>query len=164
MAQTNRVSDSFTRPADTTAYAADDLVANSTTAASVVALQFGVNRLAVRRVWIYKSTNTTANGSFRAHFYTADPVQTAPTNGDNGALTINPENNYEYVGSADVTINATDVLAVNAHSAGVGTPNTGNEIVSDTGALYVLIEALAAYAPGSAEVFTVVLDCVPVTP
>ena len=51
--------DSFTRPANTTQYAANDLVANSTTAGSVVPLSFPTNQIRlqgiIRRVRLYKS-------------------------------------------------------------------------------------------------------------
>lgn len=146
---------SFTRPSDTTPYASGDLVANSTTAASVAAMSFGPYRadkgvVRIRRVRLKKSGTTATNGSFRVHFYTSDPCATAPTNGDNGAwATVNAG----YLGSLDVTVGAfTDACL------GVGSAAVNAEIVfgisgADT-TVYSLIEARAAYTPASAEVFT----------
>jgi hypothetical protein len=69
------ISASFTRPADTTAYASGDLVANSTTAGSVAPLTFsnvvrvnGAGGL-VRRAKLRKTGTSTTNASFRIHFY-----------------------------------------------------------------------------------------------
>lgn len=155
----------FTRPADTTAYASGDLVANSTTAGSVVALSWVVgyssqapNRRAgmIRRVRFYSSDNDTTNASFRIHFYTANPVSTAPTNGDNGALAVQVSN-ASYLGAVDVTWDRT----INTADAfGVGVPNSGAEMNFNLGpdgtTIYALIEARAAYTPASGEVLTVV--------
>ena len=74
---------SFTRPGDTTAYASGDLVANSTTAGSVVTPVVPVSRsrrvpsaeqLRVDRIKLLKSTVTTTNASFRVHLYKAAPT------------------------------------------------------------------------------------------
>lgn len=153
----------FTRPADTTAYASGDLVANSTTAASVTPLSWvigSVNRakgnIMVRKVRIKKSGTTVTNASFRVHLYETSPTV---TNGDNGAWLSIMAN---YMGSFDVTV---DKVFSDA-SQGVGTPSTGSEVVltSLTGnadkTIYGLVEARAAYTPASEEVFTIVLEMV----
>lgn len=146
---------SFTRPADTTAYALGDLVANSTTAGSVAPLTFSpvVSNGAgmIRRVRLNKSTNTTTNATFRIHFYTQSPTV---SNGDNGAW-LTPVAGY--IGSVDVTISK----AFSDPSAqDVGVPTNGNELnfalTGTNTTIYALIEARAAYTPGSAEVFTVI--------
>jgi hypothetical protein len=81
---------SFTRPANTTAYADGDLVANSATAASVVPLTFTTSRVVgqgtIARVRLYKSNPSATNANFTLHLFTSDPG--VPTNGDNGALGI----------------------------------------------------------------------------
>lgn len=155
-------SDSFTRPSDTTAYASGDLVANSTTAASVAALDFRVGGPEngrtgfIRKVRMWSSDNDTTNASFRVHFYTANPCATAPTNGDNGAYAVTQDNST-YLGAVDVTFDRT---INNSDAYGAGVPNTGAEMnfnVGPTGVrLYALIEARAAYTPATGEVFTVV--------
>jgi hypothetical protein len=95
---------SFMRPNDTTAYASGDLVANSTTAGSVVPMSFplggnsmpGTTRVA--RVRLSKSGTTATNASFRVHLYGASPVV---ANGDNGAWSTDQAANY--LGAIDVT-------------------------------------------------------------
>jgi hypothetical protein len=148
----------FTRPADTTAYADGDAVANSTTAGSVVALTFSpylANRTAmtgcVRRARIHKSGTTVTSASFRLHLFTASP---GVANGDNGAFV--PSVMTGWLGSIAVTVDE----AGTAGSIGVGVPVTGAEInfaISGT-SIYGLLEAKAAYTPGNAEVFTVTLE------
>lgn len=148
----------FTRPSDTTAYASGDLVANSTTAGSVTPLSWTAARVAagsfmVRRVRLRKSGTSTANASFRVHLYSASPT---PANGDNGAWSTDGVANY--LGSVDVTVDK----AFTDGAQGIGTPGAGSEIsvaLASGQTIYGLVEARAGYTPASAEVFTVVLEC-----
>jgi hypothetical protein len=149
----------FTRPADTTAYASGDLVANSVTAGSVTPLSWelfnqsrdGVNIL--RRLRFKKSNNSTTNASFRVHFYTTAPTV---TNGDNGAWLSSEAG---YLGSVDVTVDKAFNDSTGP-AVGVGVPNAGSEINflvtggTSKHVLYALVEARAAYTPVSGETFT----------
>jgi hypothetical protein len=159
-----RISANFTRPADTTAYAAGDLVANSTTAGSVVPLSFAnVVRTAgdcvrIERVRIEKTSTTLTNASFRLHLFESSPT---PTVGDNGVFnssgTLASNNVLTYAGTFPVTM----VWAGSDGAMGIGTPTTGSgaTISPTTGTtIYGFIEVTAAYTPASAEVFTVVLE------
>jgi hypothetical protein len=143
---------SFTRPADTTAYASGDLMANSTTAGSVVAMTFspvtkGSGRSAqIRRVRISKTGTSVTNASVRLHLYTTSSITAA--NGDNGAWSTDKAANY--VGSVDVTIDK----AMTDGAAG----NATCEFNINSLSLYGLLEARGAYTPTSAEVFTVTLE------
>jgi hypothetical protein len=145
---TNIVSARFTRPADTTAYASGDLVANSTTAGSVVPLSYAVGGgvFQIRRVRIFKSGTSTTNAAFRVHLYTASMTA---ANGDNAAWSTNRAANY--LGSVDVTVDK----AFTDGAAGVATVEANCAV---PGTLYALIEARGAYTPASAEVFNVVLE------
>lgn len=154
-----KVSDNFTRPADTAAYAAGDLVANSTTAGSVVPLDFYLDRAGgngwhITGIKIAKSGTTPTNANFKAHFYGASPTC---ANGDNGAWSTNKVANYfGYIA----------VTAMDAFTDGcAGVNNVGeagyihvqpNELTNET--IYCLLEAEAAYTPASAEVFTVTIE------
>lgn len=152
------VSDSFTRPNDTTAYASGDLVANSTTAGSVTPLTLRVGRQTaggmIRRVRIVKSGTTTSNATFRLHLYTASPT---PANGDNGAWSTSGAAGY--MGYMDVT--AANTLAFTDGTAVHAAAGLGTEINYTASTLYGLLEAKAAYTPGAQEVFTVSLEVVP---
>lgn len=147
----------FTRPADTTAYALGDLVANSTTAGSVVPLVFLVDRVdggscLIRRLRLRKSGTGVTNAQFRLHLYSSSPV---PVNGDNAAWSTPVAG---YLGAFDVTIDR----AFSDGAAGNGVPVNGSEImaaVGGNGNVYGLLEARAAYTPGNAETFTATLEC-----
>jgi hypothetical protein len=151
----------FTRPADTTAYALGDLIANSTTAGSVAAMQFTVARtndksFRVLRARVKKSGAVLTSASFRLHFYKTDPAASSGiSNGDNGAWLTKES---EYLGGIDVVM---DKIFSDA-AKGIGSPNEGIAISgmpsSGTRLIYGLIEARAVYTPASGETFTVVLE------
>jgi hypothetical protein len=147
----------MTRPADTTAYAVGDLVANNTTAGSVTPLAFQAARVAggsgaIWRVRAHKSSNILTNASFRLHLYNAIPTV---TNGDNGAWLSNGAANY--MGSMDFTFSRpfTD------GASGFGIPESVQPILfalASGQTIWGLIEARGTYAPASVETFTLALD------
>jgi hypothetical protein len=149
---------SFARPANTTAYASGSLVANSTTAGSVVPLtftlgnSFGPGSFRMTRARISKSGTSAANANFRLHFYQSSPV---PTNGDGGAwLTTKAA---DWLGNIDVT----SMLAFTDGCSGTGSAVAGSEMflkLASGATVYGLLEAKAAYTPASGEVFTVTLE------
>ena len=145
---------SFTRPADITAYASGDLVANSTTAGSVVPMTFAVRNenfgSVVRRVRIRKTSTSVTGSAFRVHLYGTLPTV---TNGDNGAWVSILAG---YIGSFDVTIDK----AFSDGSAGAGVANNGVDVNLSAGTVYALVEARGVYTPTSAEVITVELEVV----
>lgn len=160
-----RPSANFTRPADTTAYASGDLVANSTTAGSVVALSWTCLPVAmnvaadgfffIRRAKLKKSTTGVTNAAFRLHLYGTDPaVSSGIANGDNGAWSINDATYLGYF----------DFGALVAHrdcAQLVAAPSVGAEISHSPASgstVYGILEARGAYTPGNAEVFTVHLE------
>lgn len=161
MAAIHTPSYSFTRPANTTAYASGDLVANSTTAASVVPLSWGVGAVGgagiIRGLRLYTDNKTVTNGSFRVFLFTADPG--VPTAGDNGALAVASAADY------------LDVVAVDLSSGALAGGTTGKGKRSAALAipfrlgindkLYGLIDAQAAYTPASGETFRVTLEIEP---
>jgi hypothetical protein len=149
---------SFTRPADTTAYASGDIVANSTTAGSVVPLNFpnvsnGIGHsLQIRRVRIGKSGTSVANASFRLHLFNVLPTVGS---GDNAAISIST-GMAKYLGQVDVTVGQ----AFGDGAAGQATTEINCHPVGGASNLYGLLEARGAYTPASAEVFTISLEAV----
>jgi hypothetical protein len=148
---------SFTRTNDTSAYAVGDLVANSTVAASVSAIQIvnavrevgGVSRC--ERLRLQKSGTSITNASFRIHLYASNPV---PSNGDNGAF-LTPIAGY--IGAFDVTM---DRIFTNG-ATGAGVPMSGSALtftIPSGTTLFALIEARGAYTPTSGETFTVIAE------
>lgn len=158
--------DTMTRPADTTAYAAGDLVANSTTAGSVTGLIFQnavrLNGECARweRLRLRKSGTSLTNASFRVYLFTALPTLSV---GDNGAFNASSvlaiDDMDKLVGWFDVTMDRSGA----AGARGSGIPNSGSAMtfkpsVSTTTTVYGLIEATAAYTPTSGETFIATLE------
>lgn len=147
---------SFTRPANTTAYTADDLVANHGTAGSVVvphvaAARFPGGNGAIKGVQVTKSDPTLTNAAFRVHFFTAAPTV---TNGDNGAFAPTNGHAKGYLGHVDVTLDE----AIGDAGMGRAAADLQFDTVAPNADLYMLLEAKGAYTPASAEVFTIELE------
>jgi hypothetical protein len=147
----------ITRPADTTAYAAGDLIANSTTAGSVTPFSFPIptglgKNLVVKGARIKKSdASDVANSNFTIWLFGSSPVV---ANGDNGALSADLVTaNFlgKITGAAMLagTDDAINVISL-ADSAWLY-----HYVLSSQGRVYGLLEALAAYGPASAETFTI---------
>ena len=157
------VSASFTRPADTTAYAVGDLVANSATPASVV-LSFQAARMLggngrITGARAFKSGPSLTNAQLRLHLFRLRPV---PTVGDNGvfnngtALACNMA--LSSLGYFDFTFDR--AFSDGAHALAV--PNVGPQRIfgapADSMNIFGLVEARAAYVPLSTETFTFILE------
>lgn len=149
---------SFTRPNNTTAYASGNLVANSTTAGSVVPMAIALgNYIAtgqtrLTRVRLAKSGTTPTNASFRVHLFGALPTV---ANGDGGVWSANKAANY--LGSIDVA----SMKAFTDGCCDVGAATAGSEFLIRLPAgatIYALLEARAAYTPVANEVFTLTLE------
>jgi hypothetical protein len=157
--QINNLSASFARPNDTTAYAAGDLVANATTAGSVVPIRIDLGNIAavghgmtrITRARLTKSGISPTNANFRIHLYEASPV---PQNGDNGAWST--DHAASWLGSIDVA----SMLAFTDGCTGTGSATAGSEMFLRLagGSIFALIEAKAAYTPVANEVFTLTLE------
>jgi hypothetical protein len=156
------VSDSFTRPADTTPYTMADLVANSTVAGSVVPLTFasatryatGAGR--IPRARLFKSDPTLTNARFRLHVFTATPTGIA--NGDNAAFSVNGTG---YIGCFLIQVDRAFVNGAYGDGVPVDTDSNHAPIrfkLSSGSSLFGLLEARDAYTPISGEVFTATLE------
>lgn len=150
--------DLFARPADTTAYAVGDLVANPGAAAAVVPLDLDLGRQGggtgeIKAIRIHKSTVTTANASFRVHLFRGKPVSAGA---DNAPFSAN--------GFAAFYIGAVDVAVDTVHSDGASGRTTCAykfDCMPGTKTIYALIEARGAYVPGNAEQFRVTAESDP---
>jgi len=145
----------FTRPADTTAYASGDLVANSTTAGSVVFPTISAQNVPggtgrIKRAFVKKSGTGVTNAAFRVHVHNA--AIGAPTNGDNGVW-LTPQ--ASWLGSYDVTVDKAFTDGALGVSAAADIPF---DLPAGVNRLYLSLEARGAYTPASAEVFRISLD------
>jgi hypothetical protein len=154
---TEFTSNTITRPADTTAYASGDLVANSTTAGSVTAftLTGTLGRgLAIQRVTIAKSQASVTNANFRVHFFKDIPTV---TNGDNGAFVPIVSGYIGFVDCLGASQSAAFSDASRLHGIYVNNSLASDLVVylDADQKIYALIEARAAYTPASAETFAI---------
>lgn len=146
----------YTRPSDTTAYAANDLVSNNTTAGLVVVQSFTATRVAAGSVSIPKivllSNHTTGLSGigFAARLWSAAPTY---TNGDNGAYAVaTGAANFlgKYTGTFEQFADgAVAELIPVAGSFGAFKLASGSVI-------YVDLQTLAVFTPQSEKTFTLV--------
>jgi hypothetical protein len=154
----------FNRPADTTAYASGDLVANSTTAGSVTGLVFPLavraagEAVRVERLRLRKSGAVLTNASFRVYLFRALPTLSVGDNAALNASSVLAMDDVQYLsGWFDVTMDR----SATAGARGAGLPNSGSGITLSPASgtsLYGLIEATAAYTPASGETFNATLE------
>jgi hypothetical protein len=140
-----RATSTFVRPADTTQYAAGDLVANSTTAGSVTPLSFVSPKGTpsyIKSVSLYHTDQDATGSTFRVWFLSSSPTV---TNGDNGALA--GIDAATVLGTVAITAdqNCGDTYGITAAPAGLAV----------SGTVYAVIEATGTYTPASAETFGV---------
>jgi hypothetical protein len=152
------LSQSFSRPNNTTAYASGQLVANSVTAGLVVPMAFTVGgnsmpgQFRLSRIRLFKSGTSSTNAQFRLHLYGAAP---SVVNGDGGIWSTSGA--AFYLGSIDVA----SMKAFTDGCADVGAAAAGSELLIRLPAgatLYALLEARAAYTPAANEAFTLTLE------
>lgn len=142
-----RVSTTFNRPADVTAYTIGDLIANSTTGGSVTPMTFADvaassgGKGLIRAVKIDKTGTATA--TVRAHFWSASPTTAT---GDNAAFAPIKAG---YLGYIDVILAAFSDGAV-----GLGLGEVPFDLTAST-TVYCLLEARTAFTPTSASTYTV---------
>jgi hypothetical protein len=153
---------SFARPANTTAYASGELVANSTSVPAPMAIPLaringGFGKVARGR--LTKSGLVTTNATFRAHFY-----KTAPTivGGDGGAYSTNGA--LTHIGSMTFDMTGGNAFVFTDGVKVISVPDVGSSIIFDTAGgsqnIYALLEARAAYVPASGETFTLALEAI----
>lgn len=147
---------SFSRPPDTNAYAAGDLVANDVDAADVVPLSWvlgGIQRdgYYITGVRLKFDHPSVTNAQFRVHLYKATP--TIGTTGDNGVFGSVVTGYASWIGSFDVTLvalHADGAVGIAVATEGVIEPS----IIQSGHTVYGLVEARAAYSPKNAGLVT----------
>jgi hypothetical protein len=158
------VGSTFTRPTGTTQYTSGDLIANDTTAGSVIPLSFinvvnGNLPFAITGARIKKSTTSLTTASVRLHLFHTLPV---PSVGDNavfdtaGALGLATVNGY--IGYIDMTFDTSATAGASGRGVLTSPGASSAVVVSATGGLWGLLEARSAYTPGDSEIITVSVE------
>jgi len=158
------LSATLTRPANTTAYAQYDLVADSTSAAAATPILNAVRAAGECFRWEgarLRTPNPAAKGkTFRLHLWRTLPTLTVQDNGifnPTGAGVLTVSDIAGYVGYVDVTLTEAGVAGASGRGdlagARTATPSSGTS-------LWVTVEQrdAAGYTPVSAEAFSIVLE------
>jgi hypothetical protein len=147
------VSSTLIRPADTTQYAANDALANSTTAANIIPLQFTIARVdagsfGITRVRLRSGGTSLTAAQFRLHLYNS---YIPATSADNAAMTVPLVG--KYLGYVDTTCDTLlgDGIWGATYTSWIIKLNQGRDI-------YGLAQNLSTYTPASAEAFTWTLE------
>lgn len=154
-----RITTTFTRPANTTAYTIGDVVGPVTTPAMQTlagAARGNGGSGVITDVLLECNLDTVTLGTFRIHFFNASHTPAA----DNAIFATLHTNAAAYQGFCDPPILVNDAAgagaAVTRLNAGIdaakGLPLRFVCAAGDTG-LYAVIVALGAYVPSSGEVF-----------
>jgi hypothetical protein len=166
-----KTSAAFARPANTTTYAAGDLIANNATAGSVVVPSLTLPRIGsgikITGGLIRKSGVSVTNADFAVHLFSGS-LTPVPTVGDNEAL--NATQVMATTGGADYRGFLTGAKAnIRVLTGGTFCPLTVGILpyllisaAPNDLSLYFLLEALAAYAPASEETFSLELFYEPI--
>lgn len=148
----------FTRPQDTTAYAANDLVGVNTSQAAGNSIEvpnavgnpgdaFRIERVALR-----KSAISITNAQFRVHIFDRQPTWTNGDNGAGGAISALAVSDLAgHCGYVDITM---DRASTTAGAYGEAAPANPITVAPLTGtSFWYAVQALAAYTPANAETF-----------
>lgn len=142
----------FTRPADTTAYAALDTVCNST--GSPAALIFtGVARVAAGSGYITRgrimTSQTTCTARFRLHLFTVTPTPIA----DNSPYTLLYANRANRIGVLDFHGLRTEGAGSTAANQQNVTDRLPFVCAAASTTIYGILETLDAFTPANAQTF-----------
>lgn len=154
-----RVTGTFTRPADTTAYAANDVVSNSTSSSTLITLSSALRANAGTGyiVGCRVATNLKSiTPRIRVHVFNAS----APTvSADNAAYQAKYADISKRVGTFDLAAMATGADTTNSDMSAATdfTLRIPVKAAAADTALYVLLETLDAFTPANGQAFTVEL-------
>jgi hypothetical protein len=152
---------SFIRPANTTQYAANELVANHGTAGSVVvpaianAARFPGGNGSVKAVTLSKSGVVLTDAKFRVHLFTLAPTV---SNGDNGAFAVTNGMAKAPLGHVDFDLETLGTALGDGLMQRIEDLDFQFDTVAPGHSIYALVETLDTYTPASAEVFTVEVE------
>jgi hypothetical protein len=153
----NSVSNTITRPDNTTAYSANDVIGTSSSAniefANVIG--FKGESFFIAGAWLMIPINAVPSGmdAFRLHLYNAEPADIA----DNAAYNLPLADRSKYLGYIDfeAPIDLGDTLY-----AQVNNINHMRKFTSDSNTIYGILETIGAYTPAAETVYTVGLEAV----
>lgn len=152
----NSASPSFSRPADTTAYAAKDAVSDSTSSPTV--LSFDLARVAAGSGYIVRAlliTNqSTCTARFRLHLFRTSPTAI----NDNSPQTLLWANRTASASYIDFSACATEGTGSDCAQSLNDTVRLPVIFAGGSTTIYGLLETLDAFTPASGQSFTIKLN------
>jgi hypothetical protein len=157
----------FTTPAGTTAYAANDIIAETATAANVNGFVFPVaveknDVVCVSRVRLKTTDTGFAGKQVTLHLFRSKPTV---DNGDNGALGNGTAGTYTLCTESDkldaITFTFPAVASKDGYYKAFATPTNGTIITLtalDLLVIYGILESVAAATPQGAKIWTCTLE------
>jgi hypothetical protein len=170
---TRSISAQLTRPADATAYADGDHIANSTTAGSVVPITFsgaarGFGFSGIVSGARLVTNSATATGTIRLHLFNQEPFAAGGYQADNSALALTAAalttGGNASSGILNNYIGVIEFATWVAHSSSAAAVGVGTRFMlpyqpgPSSTAIFGLLQARAAITPISGQVFTATLD------
>lgn len=148
----------FTRSADTTAYAVNDLVGVNTSVAAGNTIEVP-NAVAspgdavrIERIVLRKSNKSLTNAQFRVHIFDRQPTWDVGDNGAGGTISaLAVADLAGHCGYVDITMDRASATAGAYGEAAPATPITVSPLTGTS--IYYAVQALAAYTPVSQETF-----------
>lgn len=147
---------SFNKVSGTTAYDANDLVANHATAGSVVPMSFAVRNQAngiIRAARLFKGSTATTDATFALHLFEARPT---PANGDNGAFAVATADGY--LDSVAIDLSSGALVGTAGAYKRVGGLAIGFQLPTISSRLYGLLQVTDTYTPATNETFKITLE------
>lgn len=149
---------SFTRPANTTQYTANDLIANDTDSADVVPMKFDTSRINNRgkivAVRLFTDNQTVTVASYKLHIFRTLPTAGA---GDNAAYAVASVRDLLDSVALDLSSGATASSTDKMKRVSLSVPIVFAAPL-EVGAIYGLLQAVGAYTPASGELFEATLE------
>lgn len=159
----------MTRPANTTAYTANDAVSNNATAGSVTAISFTVSDtnddpISLERIRLLSTDTGIAGKTFRVWLFNSDPTASSGVGGgDNAAWSQKQAGFIGTMSNAATTGSNSTFRTFSDGTGGVLTPDEGTRIITNpvSGAktIFALIQTLDAFTPSAnSTTFTLTLE------
>jgi hypothetical protein len=155
ISSTGSVSNTITRPDNTTAYTANDVIGTSSSANIEFAdlITYKGEGFFVTGAWLMIPINAVPSGmdGFRLHLYNAEPTDIV----DNAAYNLPSADRSKYLGYIDfeVPVDLGDTLYSQVNNI-----NLKRKFVNNSNTVYGILQTLAAYTPAAETVYTVGLE------
>jgi len=151
-----RVSGTFTRPANTTAYAANDVVSNNATATTPLELANAVRVAAGSAYLVGLRVETNLKSitpRFRVHFFSTAAATVAADNAAHKEVYADAAIRRGYV---DLVAMSTAADTTNSDMSRAEDYTIRRPMVAAATSFYVVLETLDAFTPASGQSFTVI--------